>query len=436
MRAITMPQGGPGAALADIASTPLGLWLLRVVYITPRTDPAPLLDTRLYPDTAALRNHLLDRLIPALIDTRPPSDDAADMFRPRRHHDPYQVQRWLGYLAHHLTTMRAGDGTVGTRDFIWWRLAETTNTLTRKARLTIALTLALTVALTSTMGADLAVGPTEALTNGLGYGLGEGLIAGAVVGFAARSWSKEPPGFADLHMGRRSTELARKLTRAVARGLAAGLMIALVLGTAVALTVGPATGLAAGIAAVLVTTLAMVFTTGFTAWAEAPTPLGRANTPLASWRADRTLNLVRSAAVGLTVGSISFFAGTLPAVGTRAPAALVPVIGSTLGTAFGLAAGLAAGSHHAWMAYLVATRQLARAQLLPRKLMSFLDDAHRLGLLRAVGPIYQFRHAELHDHLAARFRRIQMQGMPGDPPDPTAAVNHVAASALPTGEQV
>jgi hypothetical protein len=25
----------------------------------------------------------------------------------------------------------------------------------------------------------------------------------------------------------------------------------------------------------------------------------------------------------------------------------------------------------------------------------------RLGLLRTVGPLYQFRHAELHDHLAA-----------------------------------
>ncbi|WP_275527354.1 hypothetical protein [Herbidospora mongoliensis] len=33
--------------------------------------------------------------------------------------------------------------------------------------------------------------------------------------------------------------------------------------------------------------------------------------------------------------------------------------------------------------------------------MDFLDDAHRLGLLRAVGPVYQFRHAVLHDHLAA-----------------------------------
>lgn len=39
--------------------------------------------------------------------------------------------------------------------------------------------------------------------------------------------------------------------------------------------------------------------------------------------------------------------------------------------------------------------------LLPRQLMPFLDDCRRLGLLRAVGPVYQFRHAEFHDHLAA-----------------------------------
>jgi len=43
--------------------------------------------------------------------------------------------------------------------------------------------------------------------------------------------------------------------------------------------------------------------------------------------------------------------------------------------------------------------------LLPRKLIPFLDDCHRLGLLRAVGPIYQFRHAEFQDYLAADYRR-------------------------------
>lgn len=36
--------GGPGAALAEVAATPLGLWLLRAVYITPAADPAALRD--------------------------------------------------------------------------------------------------------------------------------------------------------------------------------------------------------------------------------------------------------------------------------------------------------------------------------------------------------------------------------------------------------
>ncbi|TWP54024.1 hypothetical protein FKR81_00165 [Lentzea tibetensis] len=58
------------------------------------------------------------------------------------------------------------------------------------------------------------------------------------------------------------------------------------------------------------------------------------------------------------------------------------------------------------MAYLIATHQLARAGSPPRALMSFLDDAHRLGLLRAVGPIYQFRHAELQDNLAASYHPL------------------------------
>jgi hypothetical protein len=71
------------------------------------------------------------------------------------------------------------------------------------------------------------------------------------------------------------------------------------------------------------------------------------------------------------------------------------------GLAFGLAAGLVGGNHHAWLAYKIAIWHLARAGHVPRKLMAFLDDAHRLGLLRTVGPIYQLRHADLQDHLAA-----------------------------------
>jgi hypothetical protein len=37
--------------------------------------------------------------------------------------------------------------------------------------------------------------------------------------------------------------------------------------------------------------------------------------------------------------------------------------------------------------------------------MPFLNDAHRLGLLHTVGPIYQFRHAAFQDHLAETYRQ-------------------------------
>jgi hypothetical protein len=84
--------------MAEIVSTPLGLWLLRTVYTAPNADPAALLDPARFPDTAALRAHLFDQLIPALIASRPPSTDPAAAFRPRKRHDPVQVRSWLGFL--------------------------------------------------------------------------------------------------------------------------------------------------------------------------------------------------------------------------------------------------------------------------------------------------------------------------------------------------
>jgi hypothetical protein len=64
------------------------------------------------------------------------------------------------------------------------------------------------------------------------------------------------------------------------------------------------------------------------------------------------------------------------------------------GTLYGLAAG------PAQTAFRLAVALLASRRLLPFRLMRFLDHAHRLGLLRVVGAAYQFRHAELQDHLA------------------------------------
>jgi hypothetical protein len=87
---------------------------------------------------------------------------------------------------------------------------------------------------------------------------------------------------------------------------------------------------------------------------------------------------------------------------TRRPPASGP--GDRVVTAF------IVGNHHAWLAYrIAATRRAVRGDL-PWDVMRFLDDAHRLGLLRAVGPVYQFRHAELQDHLAAQYHPSKSRG--------------------------
>lgn len=389
------PLAGPIAALAENTATPLGLWLLRAVYITPRADPVTLLDPDRFPDTATLRAHLFDRLIPALIATRPPSSHPADLFRPRHRHDPAQMRRRLGYLAHHLAHPRNTDGSPRTRDLAWWHLAHTTAAVTRTTRLVLGLSTTLAITLTATVAHGLAVDLYDGLTSGLAYGLVFGLAAGLVVAHAARSWSRQPPGFADLRLRRHR----RVSTPRQARGLLMGVVAGLVMTLAVSLQATLAEGLWAGVTTTLAVSLAWGLSDTITAWAEAPTPTGLANTPITHWRADRTLNLVRAAAVGLTSGLSGGLAGGLAAAAAN-PTTFALAVGLTYGLTFCLAAGLATGHHHAWMAYVITTVRLSRTGRLPRKLMQFLDDAHRLGLLRTVGPIYQFRHAELQDHLA------------------------------------
>jgi hypothetical protein len=56
-------------------------------------------------------------------------------------------------------------------------------------------------------------------------------------------------------------------------------------------------------------------------------------------------------------------------------------------------------SSHTWQTILLGL-QLRAAGLGPWRLPRYLDDAHRRGVLRALGPVYQFRHARLQDRLS------------------------------------
>nr|WP_042179231.1 hypothetical protein [Kibdelosporangium sp. MJ126-NF4]CEL13705.1 transcriptional regulator, XRE family [Kibdelosporangium sp. MJ126-NF4]CTQ99391.1 transcriptional regulator, XRE family [Kibdelosporangium sp. MJ126-NF4] len=123
-----------------------------------------------------------------------------------------------------------------------------------------------------------------------------------------------------------------------------------------------------------------------------------ASPPFESWRADRALQLTRVA-----VGAAGL--GVLPGLAVIAVAD--PLWGSVFlvaGALLGGWYGVVGGTHHAWDAYVRAIRRLAKDGHLPRDLMYFLDDCHRLGILRTVGPVYQFRHAALQDRLAEKWR--------------------------------
>jgi hypothetical protein len=102
------------------------------------------------------------------------------------------------------------------------------------------------------------------------------------------------------------------------------------------------------------------------------------------------------------VGSAAFgFAGAVVG-GLVFPRATDPATAFAVGLVFGLAVGLTMCLARAWGASVLTRLWLASRGSTPLRLMRFLDDAHRRGVLRQVGAVYQFRHVRLEERLAAR----------------------------------
>ncbi|MEU6790022.1 NACHT domain-containing protein [Nonomuraea angiospora] len=389
------------AELAQIASTPLGLWLLRTVYIDDDTaDPGILFDSGSFIDTSALRDHLFDQLIPALIAINPASADPADPFQPRRLHDPHRVRQWLEFIAHHLTYPRVDDNP-RTHNFAWWELARYTNVIS-----TCVIRLTLTLASALALGATIALGRASPgwLMGGLNIVLESdrmfGLIGGFVVGIgggtalwlsfsnSSARWQGEQHEDSLPHPER---FIRNRLSQPFRGGVVVGLIFALVATIAVGLIRGLSAGVTFGIAAGLTFGLVAGATFGLVGgvvfnvtdwWNERNTW----STPNSTLRGDRGLTILSGSVVALT------FALTFGIV-----------VGVAFGLAQVLAGGLAGRESHAWIVFSMTKTRLAMKGRLPWRLGSSLDDLRRLGLLRSIGPLYQFRHAELQDHLATSY---------------------------------
>jgi hypothetical protein len=129
--------------------------------------------------------------------------------------------------------------------------------------------------------------------------------------------------------------------------------------------------------------------------------------PLTSWRSDWTVVVVVVVAAGV-VGGLMMFGlvfGLLLVEGFPGGVAERVVVGAAAGLMFGPVLGLVVGfpimlGFSRAGASPFAFIWLARRWHTPVRLMRFLDDACQRGVLRTVGPAYQFRHARLHDRLA------------------------------------
>ncbi|MFI7131561.1 NACHT domain-containing protein [Nonomuraea sp. NPDC050153] len=390
---------GTAPALAVVTATPLGLWLIRMVYILPNADPAPLLGP-LGQDLKALRSHLLDHLVDALIHARPPITDPGDPrgpFRPHRSWDPGQARAWLSHVARALTRNH-------TRDLTWWTIARYTTTPAQRRllRAMVGITIGLVVALTCLV--VMGVSYIKQRNIGVQLGVQLGFVAWIWTWLKAKRWFDELPGFTD----RRLALSHFPSIRTIGLGIVVVSVVTL-LGTVLFLVASsmPKWVLKSQILAVIhllgVAGGCAIISSAWVRQMERPTPLTSSTSASSTWRADRNLTLARTLAAAYTFGVLTFLSiigvvfvlngGTITGAFTQGLA--LGIVGGLFG---GFVGGLTSGHHRAWLA---CTITLLTQRRLPRRLIPFLDDMHRLGLLRTVGPLYQFRHAELHDHLAA-----------------------------------
>lgn len=406
---------GPGAEnVATVLTTPLMVALARTVYSDASgREPEALLNTGTFATPEALQKHLLAAFTPAAYEPSP-TDSDSDADRGRwRHWDPDRAQHWLGYLAAHLDRLGRESTGVPARDLAWWQLG---TTMRRSSRMLVigflaALALGVTTAIGNVPANLIATShPLEfalvrGLVVGLLHGLVNGLFFGAVYGFVSRG-AAEPSRVRIQVFGRTGGRRASFLPR-FKLGLmcgALGALVILFLDRVVVESLGLADGLDGGLMGALVfgpgLALGVGLVLGLMAWLEVPIDIrsGVSSSDLLSQ--DR-----RNVIFYLLVWALVFGTGAGFANGLKDG----PVWGLLVGIAFGIEAafggGLAYGlSFTAWGQWVALGRMwLPLTGRLPWRLVAFLDDACERDVLRQAGAVYQFRHAQLQDHLTQDF---------------------------------
>jgi hypothetical protein len=443
----------PAGPLALALSSPLMVALVRAGY----TASAGLARTD---DRAAVESQLLDGLIGASFGARATSEEA----RPDQPWDARDAERWLAFLARHLTRWRS-------YDLDWLRLRYAVGAFTdplRRACLGAVLVFVLAGTLFG-LGRGLPYGATQGLLYGLGHGLDAALIVGAVyllaplpypagagtarwvrrlrrltgtarraivaipVPYAIESGLRDGIGAARTH--RPGTAVLMGLTAAALNWLIAAILVGLATrarlfdlaeqtvyfrlglhghGAEFARTVGKGAAWGAGlgvVAGVGIKILGNVLAFEDPRW-ELGVPAGAVigaafalaqwgRTPDASARPASPASTLRADRNLVLLLAVPFMV-VLPAFfGAAFARGLDGFVSFGLyGLGIGLSIWLAVVLSHPWPQYLIAAGWLAARGRLPWRLAAFLAEANDLQVLRQRGAAYQFRHARLQDHLA------------------------------------
>jgi YVTN family beta-propeller protein len=352
-------------------SSPLMLSLCRLVYQSPSSNPVELTT---YKTPGQIEDRLLDGLIPAVY-----GRDITDT-------NPQTAQRWLIFLAKHLDILGPGE-------IAWWRLCYCVPKW--YLRVTAALLIGWISTLVGTiffiLPAEfrLAVHQRSTIAFLLIACALPGVLAGAIAGrarTAPSSW-------------RRSR--TKRLGRAIVGGLLCGAMVAFLAWVSLRAT-GPGSYLA--VAPLLVVCIVAVPLGVAVGVAQGYASLATgAVTPLDSFRTDRRSGITAGAIGGLGVGCLMTTLSALAYLSESRPVLEGVLFGFSVGALLGIEVflWLAPQRSAAFVYSLAATAMIHRDQL-PIRLLRFLEDAHRRGVLRQSGMTYEFRHARLAGHLKDR----------------------------------
>lgn len=389
---------GPDAPLARALASPLMVSLARQVYAPTATDPRELLDPVRFASQAAVERHLLDSFVTAAYEQQP------GRYRPE------QAREWLRFLARHMNRL-------GTPDLAWWDLARAVRPGTQGVLAGLSSGL---IAATAGYVADGTVG-------GIAYAVGAGVAVGVghVLGHTPR------PSHAELRFHGTAKRFGTRFT--------VGFVLHFVLGTAFGLdyVIASATGLMGG------------FTLASHAWWSVPTDATKVSSPALTLRHERlaavAFGVVLGADFGFLAGLVYAFTSdleldrtqaTVAGIGTAVGIGILAILqyGKAVGVLYGVAAGVVSGLtaasayggpitdkavlglaygaafaltvgylavlSRAWGVFQLHRSWLALRNRLPWRLTGFLVDAHRRGVLRQAGGVYQFRHARLQERLA------------------------------------